>query len=179
MIPVAPTAHYLCGGIAVNTEGKTSIKNLYACGECSCTGLHGANRLASNSLLEAVVFADKCASSIAQNFPENSMNVFPENGEYIYQKSEYRFDFKERINAIMNIYVGILRTYESLQKAYEEIVAIEQEIQEAINGRKFNIPLQEARNICINALLIVKQSMVRKENKGTFYNLDLEAKNFA
>lgn len=175
-IPVTPAAHYICGGVAVNMNGETTLENLYACGECSRTGLHGANRLASNSLIEAVVYAHKSFEHIITKFdsltfrddiPDWDDTDTSQNKENILITHDRR-----DIQKIMSNYVGIVRSDERLQRAASRLDILYQENKELYKKAKLSVPICELRNMITNAYLIIQASMERKENKGGFYNQD-------
>jgi L-aspartate oxidase len=183
LIPVVPAAHYICGGINVDINGRTSIKNLYACGEVSCTGVHGANRLASNSLLEALVFAKRAStdsqtrlSSIKpvakQDIPGWNDKDTIDNEEWILLSH----NFKE-IQAIMWDYVGIVRSDVRLRRALRRINLLEKEINDFYKRTKINAPLLELRNIVTTARLIVDSAIHRKESRGLHYTTDYPEQN--
>ena len=178
MIPVVPAAHYLMGGIEVDEKGYSSIGNLFACGECSRTGLHGANRLASNSLLEALVFGDKIAEEIIQNRSElkfNFENVIPEwdeEGTMIPKENVLISHNRKTIQNIMSDLVSIVRSDERLEKALVHVNYLFQDTEKAYEKSKLSPQICELRNLNAIAYLIVHQSMNRKENKGAFYSLD-------
>ncbi len=177
MIPVVPAAHYLCGGIDVNEHGQTTIKNLYACGECANTGLHGGNRLASNSLLEALVFAHRAylaasaqldSGSFAANIPEwNDEGTTPPRELILITHN------RKELKAIMNDYVAIIRTNERLDRAAIRLKVLYEETEALYKKTKISAQLFELRNLITVAYLIVKQSQARKENRGAFFNTDL------
>lgn len=176
-IPVAPAAHYLCGGIDVDLKSRTSIRNLYACGECSNTGLHGANRLASNSLLEATVFAHNCFEDIKRTFLSEPMieSAFEEPilSTKASDSAERLQDLRARLQSMMSRQVGIVRTRAGLENAFEELKAIREECSE--DTSHVHTPgWYELRNMIACAMLTVEQSLVRRENRGGFYNRDLE-----
>ncbi|MFY0652160.1 MAG: L-aspartate oxidase [Cyclobacteriaceae bacterium] len=177
-IPVVPAAHYLCGGVDVNENGQTTIKNLYACGECSNTGLHGANRLASNSLLEAVVFAHRSFLKSKEDILEGNFvdNIPDWNDEGTTPPKELILITHNRkeLRAIMNDYVTIIRTDERLQRAAKRMKVLYEETEELYKKTKISAQLFELRNLITVGYLIVKQSQARKENRGAFYNSDLE-----
>ncbi|MDO6738373.1 L-aspartate oxidase [Wenyingzhuangia sp. 2_MG-2023] len=175
-IPITPAAHYICGGIAVDKNGQTSIENLYACGECSRTGLHGANRLASNSLIEAVVYAHRSsvhASSILDKLTfRNDIPAWDDTNTS--QNKEHILITHDRrdIQKIMSNYVGIVRSDIRLQKAANRLEILYQENKELYRTAKLSAPICELRNLITNAYLIIQSSIDRKENKGGFYNQD-------
>ena len=178
LIPVAPAAHYFMGGIKTNLNGETSVKNLFAIGECASTGLHGANRLASNSLLECVVCAYKTAEYLKNNISENS--CLSANLELKLNISDVDnvSELKSKLKATMWQNVGIFRDEVSLNKALNDIEQIE---------HKFNksdycdsIEQYELRNMLITSKLVVKSALQRKESRGAHYRTDyLQAKNSA
>lgn len=176
-IPVVPASHYLCGGISVDKKGRTSISNLFACGECSRTGLHGANRLASNSLLEALVYADKIADEIIINpvyFNEKSIQIPEWNEEGTAAPDELILISHNRkmVQTIMSNLVAIVRSNERLEKALDQLNYLYQDTEKLYNKTKLSPQLCELRNLNAIAYLIVTQSLARKENKGAFYSLD-------
>lgn len=176
MIPVVPAAHYLCGGIKVNKNGRTSIKNLYAAGEAVSTGLHGANRLASNSLLEAVVYADKAAnhSIIRINTIEIRTKVNNWIDEGVTDLEEMVLitqEFKE-LQLIMSNYVGIVRSNLRLERAKKRLEIIYKETQELYNKSTVSKEICELRNAVNIAYLIIKMARIRKESIGLNYNID-------
>ncbi|MBW8051395.1 MAG: L-aspartate oxidase [Cytophagales bacterium] len=177
MLPVVPAAHYICGGIKTDAHGRTSIKYLYACGECASTGLHGANRLASNSLLEALVFAQHCyldtiktikKISIKTNIPDwnTQGTVTPKEQVLITHNCE-------ELRNIMSNYVGIVRSSERLQRAMKRIDLIYNETKSLYDTNILSPQLCELRNMVTIAYLCIQQSLQRKENKGVFFNKDI------
>jgi L-aspartate oxidase len=176
-IPIAPAAHYICGGVAVDHDGKTSIDNLFACGEVSCTGLHGANRLASNSLLEALVYSHRVFTKIAKSFPQTELSTVPirpwdpgdssESDESIVVTNNW-----DEVRRCMWNYVGIVRSDKRLARAERRIDMIQREIQEYYWNYKVTKDLIELRNITTVAKLIVQSARVRKESRGLHYNID-------
>ncbi|MBP6334118.1 MAG: L-aspartate oxidase [Bacteroidia bacterium] len=176
MIPVVPAAHYICGGVAVDEWGKSSIKNLYAAGECARTGLHGANRLASNSLLEALVFSHRAANDALKIFKNVELNkdVPDWNSEGTSQPNEMvliTHNLRE-LQSLMSTYVGIVRSDHRLKRAMDRLRIIYGET-EALYTRTILSPkLCELRNLITVAYLIVKFSMARKESVGLHYSTD-------
>ena len=175
-IPVAPAAHYLCGGIKVDLNAASSIHRLYAVGECSCTGLHGGNRLASNSLIEAVVYADAAAKHSLAHFEEYSYKEeIPEwNDEGTKMNEEMVLisqDAKE-VQQIMSTYVGIVRTNLRLKRAWNRLDLLYEETEELFKQSVVSRELCELRNIINVGYLIMRQAMERKESRGLHYNID-------
>jgi len=179
-IPVIPAAHYFCGGIEVNSFGETILKGLYAIGECSYTGLHGANRLASNSLLESLVFSHRAALSslkeINGDLPSKDFyaNV-PEwrGAHYIYdEKISAIGRLKKDLQKIMASKVGIFKTSEGLVEAESELKKIFLKTKDIYNQNKLTLEVCELRNMVSVAYLMIKQSQELKENIGVFYNHD-------
>ena len=180
-IPVAPAAHYFMGGIETNLKGETSVKNLYAIGEVSSTGLHGANRLASNSLLECVVCAYECAKNIKINSFYHS-----EHQQKIAQIIQYERNFsvalphqnddinklKQKLQETMWKNVGIFRSEETLKKALKDIENIEKEFGK--NDFCSNIGEYELRNMLITSKLIILSALQRKESRGSHYRTDYQ-----
>jgi L-aspartate oxidase len=175
-IPVVPAAHYLCGGIDVDSSGQTSIQRLFAIGECSHTGLHGANRLASNSLLEAIVYAHNAYQATADklNAIDLQANIPPWDDKDTAASEEailVSHNFRE-VQAIMSNYVGIVRTNARLDRAERRISLIYHETESFYQRTKLSRELCELRNIIANAYLIIKCAKIRKESRGLHYNLD-------
>lgn len=176
LIPVAPAAHYSCGGIKTNEWGETSIKNLYACGECSSTGLHGANRLASNSLLEAMVFAHRCFLHTTKNIAAIQLrNDLPDwNAEGTSDPKEMILitqSIKE-LQQIMSDYVGIVRTDIRLTRASKRLDLLFEETEALYRSTRVSPQLCELRNLITVAYLIVKSAEFRKESRGLHFNTD-------
>ena len=180
MIPVAPAAHYSCGGIKVDEWGRTSIARLYACGECSSTGLHGANRLASNSLLEALVFSHRCYLDSIQQVPylEFQQHVPDWNAEGTIEPDEMILitqSLKE-LQLLMSDYVGIVRTHTRLQRASKRLDLLHEEIESLYETTAVSPQLCEVRNLITVGYLIVKEAQFRKESRGLHYNTDYPQK---
>lgn len=179
-IPVAPAAHYLCGGIEVDLRSRTTINHLYACGECSNTGLHGANRLASNSLLEATVFAHNCFMDIAASLEQvkissgvTGTDFQPVTGT---PDAALLTEKKKTIQTVMARFAGIVRANEGLEYAWQELQRIESDFSGAHDKAIHATEWYQLRNMLICAKLVVKASLERKENKGGFYKKDLAFK---
>lgn len=174
-IPVVPASHYLCGGIEVDTNGKTSITNLFACGECSRTGLHGANRLASNSLLEALVYAHNIYKYLCEN-PVLEINYklpdWIDEGTSIPKEHILIQHNLKELQALMRDYVGIVRSNDRLKKAILHLDVIYNEVEALYKTSKITTTLCELRNMVNVAHLIIGQSLKRKENKGGYFNSD-------
>jgi L-aspartate oxidase len=180
MIPVAPAAHYSCGGIKVDEWGRTSIARLYACGECSSTGLHGANRLASNSLLEALVFSHRCYLDSVEQVPflDFKQNIPDWNAEGTTEPNEMILitqSLKE-LQLLMSDYVGIVRTHTRLQRASKRLDLLHEEIESLYETTAVSPQLCEVRNLITVGYLIVKEAQFRKESRGLHYNTDYPLK---
>lgn len=176
MIPVVPAAHYLCGGIKVDINGMSWIKRLYAAGETASTGLHGANRLASNSLLEAIVYADRAAKhaltvyqnfNIEKNIPEwnDEGTTFPEEMVLIIQTLR-------ELQLIMSNYVGIVRSELRLKRAMDRLDILLTETEALYKKSKLSKELCELRNLITVGYLVIKSAQARKESRGLHYMLD-------
>jgi len=176
-IPVAPAAHYMMGGIVIDKNGHTSIKNLYASGEVTRSGLHGANRLASNSLLEALVFSHNAVEDLTQNFDENyKLPTVPEwidtSTKRDMEKILITHDRNE-VKTIMSNYVGIVRSNERLLRALRRLYVLYQDNKRLYDHAEITTDLLELRNLITTAYLIVEFSRKRQENRGGFYSKDL------
>ncbi|AMN12442.1 MAG: L-aspartate oxidase [Pseudomonadota bacterium] len=175
-IPVVPAAHYSCGGVMTDFNAKTDLNNVYAIGEVAYTGLHGANRMASNSLLECVVFASAAAEDIIKNLssadceesiaPWDESQVSNSDEEVIIQHNWHE------LRLFMWDYVGIVRTDKRLERAMRRIKLLEQEITEYYSHFRVSNNLLELRNLVTVAELIVRCAMERKESRGLHFNLD-------
>lgn len=180
MIPVAPAAHYSCGGIKTDEWGRSSIRNLYACGECASTGLHGANRLASNSLLEAMVFAHRCyvdasekisITSFNENIPDWNAKGTTEPREMILITQSLK-----ELQQVMSDYVGIVRNNVRLQRAMRRLDLLWEETEQLYESTSVSPQLLELRNMITVGYLIVKGAGFRKESRGLHYNTDYPGK---
>jgi L-aspartate oxidase len=184
LIPVVPAAHYICGGIQVDLYGRTGIDGLYACGEVASTGVHGANRLASNSLLEALVFSYRAASkagpsvrdgtgrSSGRSIPDWDDSGTIDNDEWILLSHN-----KTEIQTVMWDYVGIVRSDVRLNRALRRVTLLEKEIEDFYKRTKITVPLLELRNLVTTAKLIVLSAMKRKESRGLHFTTDYPDQN--
>jgi L-aspartate oxidase len=175
-IPVAPAAHYLCGGITVDLNGESSIKRLYAVGECSCTGLHGGNRLASNSLIEAVVYADaaaKHASSVIQHYAlRTDVPEWNDEGTRHPEEMVLITQSIKEVNQIMGTYVGIVRSNLRLDRAWNRLDILYEETERLFKSSHASRAICELRNIINVGYLIMRQAKERKESRGLHYTVD-------
>jgi L-aspartate oxidase len=176
MIPVAPAAHYSCGGIKTDEWGRSSIRNLYVCGECASTGLHGANRLASNSLLEAMVFAHRCFADVINTI--DSIKPVPPipdwNAAGTSEPKEMILitqSLKE-LQQVMSDYVGIVRNNVRLERAMKRIDLLHAETEQLYQNSTVSPQLLELRNMITVGYLIIKGAAFRKESRGLHFNTD-------
>lgn len=179
-IPVAPAAHYLCGGIKVDLNACSSIQRLYAVGECSCTGLHGGNRLASNSLIEAVVYADAAAKHSMKHINEYSYREdIPEwNDEGTQHPEEMVLitQSAKEVGEIMGTYVGIVRSNLRLDRAWNRLDILYEETEKLFKSSKVSRQICELRNIINVGYLIMRQAKERHESRGLHYTIDYPPK---
>lgn len=175
-IPVAPAAHYLCGGIEVDLNGQSSIKRLYAAGECACTGLHGANRLASNSLIEAIVYADAAAKHSVSELPvytfRRNIPAWNDDGTSLPEEMVLITQSVKEVEQIMATYVGIVRSNLRLKRAFDRLDILYKETENLFTRSVVSKEICELRNIINVAYLVIRQAMERKESRGLHYTLD-------
>ncbi len=176
-IPVVPASHYICGGVVVNKKAKTSIKKLYACGEVTKTGLHGGNRLASNSLLEGIVYAHNAYKNITKKYPKAEMptNIPAWNDTGVKKNMEKVLITHDRaeVKTIMSNYVGIVRSNERLLRAERKLTVLYEDNKRLYDHSELSVDLCELRNLITTAYLITQFSKKRKRNCGGFFSLDL------
>lgn len=177
-IPVVPAAHYQCGGVDTDSNGQTSIRNLFAIGECAHTGLHGACRLASNSLLEGAVFASRAAEKIAECEPYRPQKVVAWSpGDASRSKDAIVVSLNwEEVRRFMWSYVGIVRSDKRIERARRRIELLREEITEYYWDHQINSDIVELRNLALTAHLVVESARRRKESRGLHYTLDYPEK---
>jgi L-aspartate oxidase len=177
-IPVVPAAHYMCGGVATDLLGRTNIENLYACGETTCTGVHGGNRLASNSLLECLVFSHRIAEDIRTQgtitYPSESGEIPDWNKEGTTNTEEWVLISHNlgEVKTIMSNYVGIVRSNLRLERALRRLNLISEEVKDYYNRTTVSLGLLELRNLVKVADLIVRSALLRKESRGLHFSTD-------
>ena len=175
-IPVSPTEHYLCGGIKVEQNARTSINRLYAAGECSCTGLHGGNRLASNSLIEAIVYADAAVNDAKQILPalqyKSGIPEWNDAGTSLTEEMILITQTFKEVEQIMSTYVGIVRSNLRLTRAMSRLEILFRETENLFDKSVASRKICELRNVISVSYLIIKQAMLRKESLGLHYSID-------
>ena len=180
MIPVVPAAHYICGGIKVDEYSRTTINNLYASGECASTGLHGANRLASNSLLESAVFSHRAAIDSIEKVAEieycNDIPDWNAEGTVLNEEMILITQSLRELQSLMSSYVGIVRSDLRLKRALDRLEIIYSETEELYDRSILTEKLCELRNMINVAYLIIKMAIMRKESCGLHYSLDYPRK---
>jgi len=177
LIPVVPAAHYACGGVVVNLHAESSLKGLYACGEVTMTGVHGANRLASNSLLEALVYAFRCSESIRESFKSKSVPIpeildWDDSGTLSYDEKVLITHTIKEIKQTMWDYVGIVRSDLRLDRATKRISNIMVETELLYKKTKVFNEIIELRNLVTCSHIIIESAKLRKESRGLHYSMD-------
>lgn len=182
-IPVVPAAHYMCGGVYTDRWGRTELDGLYASGEVACTGLHGANRLASNSLLEALVFSERALRDASARLkePQEVPEIPSWREDDVFNTEEWVLleHDRDEVRRLMWDYVGIVRTDFRLKRAARRIGMIAHEVEEFYKRTKVTEPLVELRNLATIAALTVRCALNRRESRGLHYNLDFPRQNEA
>lgn len=180
LIPVVPAAHYICGGIKTDERGQTSIQNLYACGECSCTGLHGANRLASNSLLEGLVYADRVVEDISKHINDAEFQTgipdWDATGTTDPKELVLITQSIKELKEIMSSYVGIVRSSVRLKRAFDRLHILYEETEQLYSTTTISPQLCELRNLITIAYMITRSAATRKESRGLHYTTDYPEK---
>ena len=178
-IPVVPCAHYMCGGIKVNLDAQTTIARLYAIGECSCTGLHGGNRLASNSLIEAVVYADAAARHSLEVIDKYDFNdkvpEWNDEGTMSNEEKVLIAQDEREVEQVMSTYVGIVRSDLRLHRAWERLDLLYEETEHLFKKTKPTKDICELRNMINVGYLITRQALERKESRGLHFTIDYPA----
>jgi L-aspartate oxidase len=181
-IPVVPAAHYMCGGVVTDIHGRSTIQNLYVTGEASCTGVHGANRLASNSLLEALVFSNQAFKSGIESLKSSQKSIpdvprWDDKGTFNHDEWVLIAHDQKEVQRLMWDYVGIVRSDQRLKRAQRRIQLIAEEVESFYKTTKVTAPLLELRNICCTALLMIRSALYRKESRGLHFTTDYPERN--
>jgi L-aspartate oxidase len=180
MIPIVPACHYLCGGIKVDAMGRSSIQRLYACGECTCTGLHGANRLASNSLLEALVFAHRIYEDALPQLPawahQRGIPDWNARGTTHPQEMVLITQSLKELKEVMSSYVGIVRSDVRLKRALDRLSLLHHETEALYHSTTLSPQLCELRNLITIGYLITRSAAMRRESRGLHYTTDYPEK---
>ncbi len=180
MIPIVPACHYMCGGIKADEYGRSSIRRLYACGECTCTGLHGANRLASNSLLEALVFAHRiyedALPKLSQHRHQEHIPDWNASGTTHPKEMVLITQSLKELKEIMSSYVGIVRSDVRLKRALDRLSLLHRETEELYNSTTISPQLCELRNLITIGYLITRSASMRRESRGLHYTTDYPEK---
>ncbi len=176
-IPVVPAAHYMCGGVLTDLEGRCTIRGLYVTGEAACTGVHGANRLASNSLLEALAFSSSAYESAVRfigSHREAIPDIQPWNDEGTFDQEEWVLISHDQheIRRLMWDYVGIVRSDERLTRASQRVQLIADQIEAFYKRTRVTSPLLELRDLSCVASLIIRCALYRKESRGLHFTTD-------
>ena len=183
LIPVVPAAHYVCGGVVTDLNGRTSISGLYACGETAMSGVHGANRLASNSLLEALVFSARASDWAGRDPQRGERNPevpeWDESGTINSEEWVLISHNRKEIQQIMWDYVGIVRSTHRLERARRRIELLKNEVMDFYRRTRISEGLIELRNITIVAELIIRSALARHESRGLHFTTDYPARDDA
>lgn len=175
-IPIVPAAHYICGGVVADLAGRTDVACLHVIGESACTGLHGANRLASNSLLECLVMAKRCSQYILETNEEKHTHItIPPWDDAGMMPEQERIQIKQNwdeVRATMSHYVGIVRSDLRLRRAKRRLLVIQEEIANFYWRHPLNRDLIELRNLALVAELMIRSAQQRRESRGLHYSLD-------
>lgn len=176
LIPVVPAAHYLCGGVITDTEGRTSINGLYCAGETACTGLHGANRLASNSLLEAMVFSKRAAEAAVNEQADLPLKTeaapWDDSGTTIEEEEILIAHNRHELQSLMWDYVGIVRSDRRLERAFRRTRLLYEETEAYYQKTRVTVALCELRNLIACAYMIIRSAQLRRESRGLHYTID-------